>query len=147
MRITVARYAYLDEITRGIMFIGGKWNGMHTLEEQKAENAVERRKAGEEGFTCIPEDTYPARIRPASESNRFNYDHIQLLDVEPWEDILIHAGNWDRHVTGCIMPGMTAAPEGENMATVGLSREAMRQLMNTVRGHDFDVRITHINLA
>lgn len=62
-------------------------------------------KGNERNVSCIPEGSYTVRKRRADESPSRNYDHFILEDVPGRSYILMHTGNFNWHIKGCILVG------------------------------------------
>lgn len=124
--LTVARYRYTDELTQGLLYIGGKHYG-YTLENPWKDN--------EENESCIPTGIYDTSIREAKQSPSRNYDHLILDDVPNRTYILWHVGNYEKDTEGCIMPGKTATT-----SMVGRSRDAFNEVMQSCRESDGEIK-------
>ncbi|UZR93126.1 DUF5675 family protein [Chondrinema litorale] len=61
-------------------------------------------KNNENKVSCIPKGTYQVQKRkdPAS---KFNYEHLHILNVVNRDWILMHVGNYNYQIQGCILPG------------------------------------------
>ena len=92
-------------------------------------------KDNENNVSCIPEGTYKLRVRPASESHKFNYDHIEVLGVPGRDKILIHIGNYLRNTDGCVLVGLWSSWQN-NKWIVNSSRIAFGIVLEAVRRGD-----------
>lgn len=54
-------------------------------------------------ISCIPEGEYTVTRRAAHEKRK--YTHFHVRDVPGRSYILLHTGNFNFHVQGCILPG------------------------------------------
>ncbi|CAG4992238.1 hypothetical protein DYBT9275_00921 [Dyadobacter sp. CECT 9275] len=80
------------------------------------------------GKTAIPTGSYQVLI---TYSNRFKRSLPILKDVPGFSGIRIHAGNQHIHTEGCLLPGRTWWPDG-NEFVVGNSRRASEQLQTAI---------------
>ncbi len=173
LRITVARYQYGSSHTRGLLFFGGDvgpqlGRSLSFLDggPTDAAGSLERasRLAGEHPHvyhtienpwkdnqrmaSCIPRGVYPARIRPAGESENYPYRHIHLEDVEDRTWILIHVANYPSELSGCIAPGMGAGHHPDTgEAAVWNSRKAHERIMGRITGSEFDLQVVNVELG
>jgi len=95
-------------------------------------------RENESNRSCIPTGLYRLRVRSASESQRFSYRHVELLDVPGRSAILIHAANWPAELRGCIAPGYRPRVD-DHHGDWGLwppSREAVEEITRAVRRGD-----------
>jgi hypothetical protein len=131
--ITVGRYDYSEDNTRGLLYAGGKFIG-YTMEDPWNDN--------EKFESCIPNGEYKTEIRKSKDSPSRDYDHMILRDVPNRSYILWHVGNTEEHTEGCLLPGKTAL---EDM--VGNSQKAFDELMELAkRVESIETRITDISL-
>ena len=93
-------------------------------------------KDNQNNISCIPPGTYKLRVRPASESRKFNYDHIEVLGVPGRDKILIHVGNYLRNTDGCILPGRYPSNLPNGQYVVYDSSVAFRDILAAVRQGD-----------
>jgi len=114
LTLTVARYAYEENETRGVIYAGGTFIG-YSMENPWKDN--------QKNVSCIPKGEYRTDIRPAEDSPSRDYDHLILRDVPERTYILWHIGNDATHTEGCILPGYTATP-----GMVGRSRECFNRI-------------------
>jgi hypothetical protein len=142
MIITLERFAYLDECTRGVLHVGN-----HTF--QTVERPWVRNPDGPGGTpfeSCIPDGTYRLRAwtRPSGKK-AFILSNPEHGVYEQEEDmggpvgrylILIHVGNSVADVVGCIAPGLTGSDRG-----VGSSRNAMLKIHGLLDGYEHELRI------
>jgi hypothetical protein len=142
MNITLERFAYLDECTRGVLHVGN-----HTF--QTIERPWIKNSDGPGGLpfeSCIPDGTYRLRAytRPSGKKSFIlsNSDHGVYEQQEDMGGatgrylILIHVGNTIADVVGCIAPGLTGADR-----SVGNSRNAMLKLLELLNGGEHELRI------
>ena len=153
MIVTLERYAYLEDCTRGEMFIGEHTfhslpqvcNGTAQLQIGHRENPE---AAGGLPFkSCVPDGEYRMRsfVRPSGDkvmilSNPDLGVYEQEADMlEPGKGrylILIHVGNNVEDVVGCIAPGMTG-----DLKNVWNSRVAMQKVMELLEGYEHKLKI------
>lgn len=79
------------------------------------------------GQTAIPRGKYPVRL---SFSNRFQKVLPEVLNVEGFKGIRIHAGNTPKDTEGCILIGLDRGHQ-----SVVNSRPAMTMLMDILAAH------------
>jgi len=60
----------------------------------------------ERGVSCIPAGHYLVKKRNEL-SSRFQYEHFHIQDVPNRDYILIHRGNYNHQIQGCILVGMS----------------------------------------
>lgn len=143
MIVTLERYAYLEDCTRGEMFIGE--HTFQTIERPWVKNPE---AAGGLPFkSCVPDGEYRMRsfVRPSGDkvmilSNPDLGVYEQEADMpEPGKGrylILIHVGNNVEDVVGCIAPGMTG-----DLKNVWNSRVAMQKVMELLEGYEHKLKI------
>lgn len=100
----------------------------------------ERRLTKVQGETCIPVGTYELKLRTeggmhAEYSEKYGDRHkgmLWLQNVEGFEFVYIHIGNYENQTKGCILPGMVPAiyPDGEFW--VGRSADAYWMLYEEI---------------
>jgi len=143
MIITLDRFAYLDDCTRGVLNVGNQ--SFQTIERPWVKNP-----AGPGGLpfeSCIPDGTYHLRhyTRPSgkkafilSNADRGVYESDEERVDHSWGRylILIHPGNTVEDVVGCIAPGLTGADR-----SVGNSRNAMLKLFELLEGGEHDLAV------
>ena len=142
MIITLDRFAYLDDCTRGVMKVGNQ--SFQTIERPWIKNPAG--PGGTPFESCIPDGTYRLRAytRPSGKKAFIlsNPDHGVFEQQEDMEGaigrylILIHVGNTTADVVGCIAPGLTGSDR-----SVGNSRNAMLKLHELLNGHEHDLAI------
>lgn len=132
LRLTVARYDYRDDMTRGIIYSGGTHIGY------SLENAW---KNNRRNISCIPNGVYETGVRLSSQSASYEYDHLILNNVKNRSYILWHIGNYPSDTKGCILPGKTATPD-----MVGRSSQAFDEIMDRAKMADkIETKVTDIN--
>lgn len=117
--LTVSRYRYGEDMTRGLLYVGGLHRGF-TLENEWKNN--------QKNVSCIPKGEYETEVRAAGDSPSRDYDHLILRDVPDRTYILWHIGNRPQHTQGCILPGETATPD-----MVGRSTKVFNEIMEKAR--------------
>lgn len=143
MIITLERFAYLADCTRGVLIVGNQ--SFQTVERPWIKNP-----AGPGGMpfeSCVPDGTYRVRAytRPSGKK-AFILSNPDLGVWEQQEDreatswgrylILIHVGNTTADVVGCIAPGLT----GDDRS-VANSRAAMLKLHELLDGGEHELSI------
>ena len=142
MIITLERFAYLSDCTRGVLHVGT--DAFQTVERPWVRNPDG--KGGTPFESCIPDGTYRLRgyTRPSGKK-AFILSNPDQGVYEQQEDmggaigrylILIHPGNTVADVVGCIAPGLTG---GER--SVGSSRNAMLKLHELLDGMEHELRV------
>jgi hypothetical protein len=114
--ITVERFAYTPMGTFGRLKFADF--GCYTIECPWKNN--------ETNISCIPVGTYA--LDPNARYNKGNYDCCEILDVENRSHILIHIGNTQKDIKGCIAVGSKLGWVYLNWA-VENSRNTFNQLM------------------
>ena len=115
-KIKIKRIEETDEATIGKLYLNDKEIG-YTLEPPWKDNKQRE--------SCIPAGEYDAFIR--TDSNRWDYDVIQLRNVPNRTAIQIHIGNFPKDTVGCILPG-----KGRGHNIVHQSRVAFEELMSGI---------------
>jgi hypothetical protein len=94
-------------------------------------------KDNQNSISCIPDGKYKARYRQAAESPSRDYDHIHILDVPDRSYILVHSGNYNWHVKGCVLVGKKHADiNGDGLLDVTSSKDTMKKLMKSIPKHE-----------
>ena len=85
----------------------------------------------EENISCIPEGRYECSL----EKHRVHGDIVRVHDVAGRSGILIHAGNYAKDSTGCILVGkkVAAMQEPQQDTFITHSKEAMQVLVSYVK--------------
>lgn len=144
MIINMERFAYLDDCTRGELFVGD--HKFQTVERPWVKNP--EAPGGMPFKSCVPDGEYRVRtfVRPSGEkvfilSNPDLGVYEQEMDMpEPGRGrylILIHVGNNVEDVVGCIAPGMSG-----DVKNVWNSRKAMESLRELLEGYEHTLKIT-----
>ena len=113
LELVLVRDIKTNKSTIGKLYISGKLQ-CFTLEDIERPVKIMHE-------TCIPKGTYKVILNV---SNRFKKLMPLLLGVDGFEGIRIHAGNTDKHTSGCILVGQTFGID-----FIGKSREAFEELM------------------
>jgi len=139
MKITLQRFAYLDDGTFGRLSI-----------EDKIFYTVECPWKNNQTFvSCIPEGQYELESHDSSKygevyaliNSSLGVTHYKEPDSTRYA-CLIHAANWPKDVQGCIGPGMSFAIRNNKMQTIS-SRDALEKILNLID----ELVITHINIT
>ena len=98
-------------------------------------------KDNKRSISCITEGTYPARFRSAEESPSRDYDHVHIYNVPNRSYILVHSGNYNWHVQGCVLVGKEHRDiNKDGLLDVTSSRNTMKKLMSFIpKGTDIEV--------
>lgn len=145
MIITLERFAYLSDCTRGVLHVGN--DSFQTVERPWVKNP-----AGPGGLpfeSCVPDGLYQLGhyTRPSGKK-AFIFSNPDLGVWEQDSDrssqewgrylTLIHPGNTVADVVGCIAPGLTGTDRG-----VGSSRNAMlklHELLTHIHSHELRIQ-------
>lgn len=92
-RGVLTRFTYGPEVTLGLLVVPGE-RIFYTAEDAWRDN--------ERMISCIPDGEYDVVPR---RFNRGGYDAWEIINVPDRSQILIHKGNSDENVTGCIVVG------------------------------------------
>ena len=91
--------------------------------------------------SCIPTGNYKA-VKRHTQSSAFKYEHIHIQDVENREWILIHGGNYNTDVVGCILVGDKLTDiNGDGVRDVTNSRKTLRTLLSLIKGDEINIEI------
>jgi hypothetical protein len=124
-KLTVHRVLFSDQSTQGSLDVNGTFEA-YTLEPRKDQS---------EGKPyCIPVGTYPVQLQWSNHFQRIT-PHIQ--DVQGFEDIEIHPGNFSQDTHGCTLIGQTRQPD-----FIGNSELAFESLMAKLSGQT-EISITY----
>lgn len=130
--ITLKRLCFNDDGTYGV-FIEDKIPFMNVLEESWRDNA--------KGISCIPEGTYTVKRY----SSPKHPDSWQVMNVPTRDYILIHTGNTEADIEGCLLLGMewgtVKAKDDqsgvvENQPAVIRSKEAFAKFQERMNGEE-----------
>lgn len=89
-------------------------------------------KNNQRQISCIPAAIYQCDIVNSPKFGRV----YQVKDVPNRSHILIHAGNWTKDTSGCILVGMS-----NNDTQLFESRKALALLMDELKGQSFKLEI------
>ena len=142
MNITLKRFAYLDDCTRGVLQIGN--HSFQTIERPWIKDPD--RPGGASNESCVPDGVYRVRsyTRPSGKK-AYILSNEDLGVYEYPQDrenasgrflILIHPGNTVSDVVGCIAPGLTGTDRA-----VKSSRHAMLKIHELLEGYEHELRI------
>jgi hypothetical protein len=122
MILKLIRYSFLEDRTLGIITgIKDRKTPFYTLELPDRNN--------ERNISCIPEGKYQC-VRHWS--TKFPYLHLLIMNVPNRDGILIHAGNYPKNTTGCILLGQSINNEGDLVN----SRKAIDEFMELIKAAD-----------
>lgn len=125
MKIEILRNQGTKNFTEGKLYVDGKFE-CFTIEDE--DRKLESGGTKIYGQTAIPKGTYNITI---SKSNRFKRFLIEILKVDQFEGIRIHAGNSSKDTEGCIIVGSTNNKDDDDW--IGASRVAYEILHKKVR--------------
>lgn len=143
MNLILERFSYLDDCTRGILYVGNQ--SFQTIERPWVRNP--EAPGGKPFESCIPDGEYrlQGHTRPSGKK-AFILSNEALGVYENQTDlpeegkgrylILIHVGNTVSDVVGCIAPGLT----GIDRAVLE-SRKAMLKLHELLNGSEHRIEI------
>ena len=147
MKISVNPYAYNDHSTSSILKVNGEFE-CFTLEDKFRQDG--KKVYGE---TCIPAGNYKIILRNQGGMNSkykkrmdlrdFHEGMLWLQDVENFEWIYIHIGNFTSQTLGCILVGNQPNPKRDY---VGNSADAYIRLYKKIlsarlRGESISIRV------
>jgi len=121
MIITLHRHTFTDNSTIGIVRAEGYIACSLEDKDRQVELDALRKVPGK---TCIPRGQYEVVI---SWSNRFQNYMMELLGIEGFSGVRIHAGNTHHNSEGCILLG-----EYQDNDTIVNSRPKVRELFEIV---------------
>ena len=122
MKITVIRRYKKEDYTIGDLYIDGKWL-CNTLEDPvRILNEYEDKVYGK---TAIPEGVYQVKL---TYSPRFKKILPEILNVQFFSGIRIHAGNTAEDTEGCILVG-----ENKAKGKVLNSKKTLEMLMKILK--------------
>lgn len=99
-------------------------------------------KDNKNSISCIPAGSYKARFRYAHESPSRSYDHIHIKNVPGRTWILIHTGNYNWHVKGCVLVGSAHRDiNKDGLLDVINSKVTMNRLMHEIPTHE-EIEVT-----
>jgi hypothetical protein len=101
MELKLERKEMTDKSTIGELFIDGEF-AYYTLEDKDRQLETAGCSAKVDKETCIPRGTYKVII---DDSTRFKRKMPHILDVDCFEGIRIHSGNYSGDTEGCILLG------------------------------------------
>lgn len=113
--LLLIRDTMTKDVTLGKLYVDGIYE-CETLELPWLDN--------KQSISCIPNGSYPVRIRTADESRSYKYNHLIVKEVPNRSYILFHIGNRTADSRGCILTGKTRKKD-----FVGLSKKAHTSLM------------------
>ena len=137
LNLILQRYSDNGDSTQGLLHLIDN-NSLsflnYTLEDEFREVKVK-------GETCIPNGLYEVKQRkvlsPMTERYRNKYDwfdwHLELQNVEGFQNIYIHIGNKDEDTDGCILVQDNANNNTVKDGFNGSSLPAFERLYNLVR--------------
>lgn len=135
MKTLLLKRTYFNDATIGLLWIEGQDNPVwHTIEKPWLDNMAFK--------SCIPEGEYVVK----SYTSQKYPDVWEITSVQDRTHILIHAGNWESDLQGCIAVGVSAGymqQASESKKAVTSSRIAINQLKKVI-GYpsEFKLKIT-----
>lgn len=88
--------------------------------------------------SCIPPGVYKG-FKRIKGTGKWDYDVIELLEVPGRKNIQLHAGNYPKNTTGCVLLG---SERGVN--AVWQSKIKVRELIDFCEGEDIQVVIKEV---
>tara|TARA_R100000365_G_C2724354_1_gene56054 strand:+ start:557 stop:997 length:441 start_codon:yes stop_codon:yes gene_type:complete len=140
--ITQARLirTYYDNQTLGQLFV---YRGVTELLSLKTLELPW--KNNEQGISCIPEGEYHVDHRFTKQS-RFKYPHFILQQVVNRSYILIHRGNYNTQIRGCILVGTDFKDiNDDEVLDVNNSTKALNSLIEVIPTEGFQLVIESIS--
>lgn len=139
MNLQLQREASRAGATLGTLTLDDGGPSFHTLEDEIREVASRPvREWKVAGRTAIPAGRYRVAMR---RSPRFGCVTPVLVDVDGFEFILIHWGNFARNTEGCVLVGLDRELRMEREPAIYQSREAFNRLMQRLLEHQGDIWI------
>jgi hypothetical protein len=131
MKLTLLRHNQDDKQTLGKLYNGTELLA-HTLELAWKDNAKQ--------VSCIPASCYKVVKRNSPKYG----DHFHILDVPNRSFILIHHGNYNRDILGCILVGNAHIDiDGDGYKDVTASKAKMTEL-NAYLPNEFELEIKYV---
>lgn len=137
--ITLKRFAYTPVGVFGHLFAGEL--SLFCVERQWRQNR--------QNISCIPEGLYPLRKRRSGVVERSTAGEFQegweVCSVTGRSFIMIHPGNTELDLEGCLSPGVALGYVADRWAVTD-SRTAFRSLMSELENHtEWNLHITHFH--
>jgi LysM repeat protein len=135
VRLILQRDTFTDKSTIGVLYEDKNYNGVVDTKDIKLGYTLELPfNNNHNNISSIPIGEYRLTQRT---SERFR-SHYLVNDVPGRSYILIHAGNYPKDTSGCILLGKT---KGKDF--VGNSRAALGDLLQRFRGKDLYLKVTN----
>ena len=128
-RVTLVRFAYTPFGVFGRMSVEDDFR-CYTVEREWQDNATR--------VSCIPEGVYPLIL---DRYHKGNYDAYEVMGVPARDRILIHKGNTEDDLEGCIAPGKDLGWINQKWAVVQ-SVVAFQQFMEVMAREPGSLTIT-----
>lgn len=98
-------------------------------------------KENKSRVSCIPAKTYKG-VKRHTKLSAFKYEHLHILDVENREWILIHGGNYNTDIVGCILVGDSYSDlNKDGLNDVLNSRKTLAKLLSLIKENEIEIRI------
>ena len=133
-RATLTRFTSGPDVTLGLLYLPGDAERAKVL----CYTAEDAWRSNARHLSCIPDGDY--RVVPRR-YHRGGYDAWEVVDVPGRSDILIHRGNSDEHVEGCIVVGRWLACLPGLGLSVARSAEAFGALWLREGGREWRLSI------
>jgi len=138
MKVLLKRFDYQESQVLGDMHVFNERNGV----EYSCKTLELAWKNNERRVSCIPEGSYLIRKRWSKKYG----DHFIVLEkdgshVTGRDHILIHHGNYNRDILGCILVGQLHLDiDGDGLRDVTMSKSTMSEL-NELLPFEFNMEI------
>ena len=94
-------------------------------------------------ISCIPKGEYKV-VKRKTKYSRFKYEHLHILDVPNRDYILIHAGNYNTDILGCILVGNQFKDiNGDGLDDVLNSLNTLKKLLTYIPEEGIDLKIRY----
>lgn len=95
-------------------------------------------------ISCIPKGEYFV-VKRKTKYSRFKYEHLHILEVPNREYILIHAGNYNTEILGCIIVGnLFKDINGDGLDDVLNSLNTLTQLLEYIPTEGIQIIIKYV---
>lgn len=142
MQLVLTRYNLTEKSSIGRIVVDGeeKYTSLEPVMRQVAGKPVSEWKI--DGKTAIPTGTYEIDMLMSA---HFGVKTPHILNVEDFEAVEMHVGNWPINTKGCVLVGMISGAD-----YIGRSKEACQELYAAVtaaKGRGKKVFITISNYS
>ena len=141
MKLKLERKYFRDTYTIGNLYIDGSFFS-NTLEDKNRDvnknGKFDNNETKVYEETCIPFGTYKIIVNMSS---KFKRELPRLLDVPPFEGVLIHRGNTAKDSAGCILVGENKAA-GKVLNSTPYEKRLVKMMKEAIaRGEEITIEI------